>query len=177
MKRLILIRHGQTQKGKNEPERTLTLEGEDRIAEAADKLYPYILGPVIILYSPTLRTRQSAIIIGEVLDCENIWSADLRMIGPELIASRANAGSLLGIPAAAVYMQKMHDQPVQIETPEQLVNRFNEIFNSYAEDTVIAVSHEPALNTFIKSIKGFNTVFKSFDRSFDYADFIILEKE
>jgi len=176
MKRLIFIRHGQTQQGKGEPERTLTPEGEDSIATAADKLYEYIIGEVLILHSPTLRTRQSANIIGEVVDCDDIRSADLRVIAPELIASKANASDLLGIPAAAVYMQKMHYQPVQIETGEQLVNRFNELFNTLPQETVIAVSHEPAINAFIKYVLGFKVLYKSYDQSLGYADFIVLEK-
>ncbi len=64
MKRLILIRHGQTQISKSDPERTLTIEGEDSIADAAEKIMPYLVGGVVILHSPTLRTRQSAIVIG-----------------------------------------------------------------------------------------------------------------
>ena len=40
MKRLILIRHGQTQISKSDPERTLTIEGEDSIADTAEKIMP-----------------------------------------------------------------------------------------------------------------------------------------
>lgn len=177
MKRLILIRHGQTQKGKNDPERTLTLEGEDSITEAAERLRPYLIGEVVILHSPTLRTRQSAIIIAEVLGCEDIRTAGLRMIGPEYIASRANSSELLGIPAAAVYMQKMHAQHDQIEASEQLVTRFNEIFSSYQEDSVIAVSHEPAIMCFLNAVKDFSVLYKSFEQDLYYADFIVLEKK
>lgn len=177
MKRLILIRHGRTQKAKNDPERTLTFEGEDGIAEAAEKLRPYLMGEVVILHSPTLRTRQSAIIIGEVLGCEDIRVAGLRMISPEYIASRANSSELLGIPAAAIYMQKMHAQPDQIETPDQLVTRFNELFNTIKEETVIAISHEPAIMCLLNAVKDFSVLYKSFEQDLYYADFIVLEKK
>jgi len=177
MKRLILIRHGQTQISKSDPERTLTIEGEDSIADAAEKIMPYLVGRVVILHSPTLRTRQSAIVIGEVIGCEDIRSADLRMIGPEFLAARANAGDLLGISAAVVYMRKMHIQPDQIETPAQLVNRFDEIFKSYEEETVIAVSHEPSIRAFMEAMSGYDVLFKSFESDLLYADFIVLERK
>lgn len=99
------------------------------------------------------------------------------MIGPEFLAARANAGDLLGISAAVVYMHKMHVQPDQIETSEQLVNRFNEIFKSYEEETVIAVSHETAIRAFMEAMSGYDVLFKSFASDLLYADFIVLERK
>jgi broad specificity phosphatase PhoE len=177
MKRLILIRHGQTQKGKNEPERTLTIEGEDAIAEAAFAMRKYILGSVAILHSPTLRTRQSANIIGEVIGCEDIQKADLRVNGVELVAARANASKIFGIPEAAIYMQKVQSLNLEIETPEQTYLRFKEIFNSINAQTIIAVSHEPAIRIFLDRVQGLNIIFKSFQHVCGFADFIVIDNQ
>ena len=164
MKRLILVRHGQTTPDKSNPDRGLSPHGIIQIKALSLLLQPLIIKPTIIIHSPTYRAKQTARIIAKQLSIRT-KTANLRL---------KNVGNLQpgNIRPAQAYLSL--NQYGNIESPQKLVNRWLKIFNSVTHTTVIAISHEASLEAFFYHQTTFKLERKSFRKFFDYADFASL---
>lgn len=164
MKRLILVRHGQTTKDKTNPDRGLSSRGIIQVKLLSQHLQPLVIQPAIILYSQTHRAQQTAFIIARRLHI-NTKPTDLRLKNIHLLQPK-------GIRPAQAYLglNKYRD----IESPQELVDRWLKIFNSVNHSTVIAISHEVSLEAFFYHQAVFRLERKNFRKFFDYADFASL---
>ena len=164
MKRLILVRHGQTTKDKTNPDRGLSPRGIIQVKALSQRLQSLVIPPTIILHSPTHRAQQTASIIAKTFHA-NTKPADLRLKNIDLL-------QLKGMQPAPAYLNL--NQYGNIESPPELVNRWLKIFNSINHTTVIAISHEASLEAFFYHQTRFKLEHKSFRKFFNYTDFASL---
>src|SRR3989338_7124599 len=67
IQKILLIRHGETEKDKSNPSRGLTEKGISQIRLVSKVIRPFISSNTQILSSDTNRAKQTAQIIGETL--------------------------------------------------------------------------------------------------------------
>ena len=164
MKKLILVRHGQTTQDKGNPDRGLSPAGIRQVKALSRRLSPLIIHPAIILHSPAHRAHQTAQILAQALFLP-FQPAGLRINNINLLQPGDTR------PAQA-YLDL--NQYGNIESPPKLVNRWLKIFNSVKHATVIAVSHEASLEAFLYHQTTLKLDHKSFRKFFGYADFASL---
>jgi broad specificity phosphatase PhoE len=164
MKRLILVRHGQTTPDKTNLNRGLSPHGIIQVKALSLRLQLLIIKPTIIIHSPTQRAKQTAQIIAKQLSIRT-KTANLRL---------KNVGNLQpgNIRPAQAYLSL--NQYGNIESPPELVNRWLKIFNSINHTTIIAISHEASLEAFFYHQTALKLEHKSFRKFFSYADFALL---
>ena len=165
MKRLILVRHGQTTPDKSNPDRRLFSAGIRQVKALSRRLRPLLIHPAIILHSPAHRAHQTAQILAQELAIPSLRPAPLRIKNINLLQLKGRR------PAQAYLSLNQHGN---IESPQDLVGRWLKIFNSIKHATVIAVSHEASLEAFFYHQTTFKLERKSFRKFFDYADFASL---
>lgn len=164
MTKLILVRHGQTTQDKTNPDRGLSPSGIIQVKILSQRLQSLVIQPAIILHSQTHRAQQTAFIIARRLHI-NTKPADLRLKNIDLLQPKDAR------PAQAYLSLNQYGN---IESPQELVDRWLKIFNSVNHSTVIAISHESSLEAFFYHQIVFKLEYKSFRKFFGYADFTSL---
>lgn len=172
--KLILIRHGETTGDKTNPHRTLTARGVRAVRRVCQVLAPYIGGRIVVICSPTARAVQSASIIKNIVKAD-MRQAELYISGEDKIEELLKLEGAARADKVATYLSSHHHDSVGIEAPTSLTRRWENIFGVYGRthDTVIAVSHGGALDAFTLHCKSFDLIKKSYQRYFDYADYVI----
>lgn len=174
---IILIRHGETSKDKTLNDRELTRYGIAQIKSRAKELGFILEGETIILHTPAFRAKQSASILAKILKHSETMTADLRISNIDLLADEIERSLKQGLRVAEVYLshsdQKLQD--MGIETPRHLYRRWMSIFQKYRNKNIICVSHEGSLEAFCSIQNRLKCVHKTFDKYFDYSDYIIFE--
>ena len=176
MKRLILVRHGETFQDKTDPERVLTVKGIENTIKLGRILKGLVSGKVVILCTNKKRAVESAKIIAKELGTGDIETADLRIQNLELLKDLIEKNEKEGIRPARTFLSLAKDQLGNVESREDFANRLAKIFDLRKEKTIIAVSHEASLEAFLYGQKKFGVVKKSFKKYFDYSDFALLVK-
>ena len=171
MKKIILVRHGQTIQDKSNPDRGLSPVGIKQVSNLAQSLNLSIISPAVILHSNTHRAAQTAHIIGQSLSITNICSANLRIQHIDKIAQ------LIRHHPAQAYLSLKRYHHYGVESPAQLTKRWLKIISPLKAKTIILVSHEASLEAFLYSQKIFNVKHKSFNQFFDYADYALISRK
>ncbi|MFQ5493284.1 MAG: histidine phosphatase family protein [Candidatus Dojkabacteria bacterium] len=179
MKKLILVRHGETQRDKRNPDRKLTSQGIEQTRDLSRRLVQYINGKIRILHTPSLRAAQTAEIIAKQLAGYDIKpklsTIKARVRNIDAMGTEIRKGKEAGTKPAETYLHK-HSRFPSVETPQQFVARIESAIKSIIEETVLIVSHEGSLEALFYSTTVFETKYKNFDRYFSYSDFAVLHR-
>jgi|SRR3989344_6472687 len=175
MKTLILVRHGETEVDKAR-DRVLTNSGKEHVNEVAVMMKNYCKGKIVVCYSKTFRAKQTAEIIGKVLDSKRLYENEFRIKNADNIRDLIKRNEINNIRPAQTYLELGNCAKWKIESPKDLYSRWLNILNTLIEETVIVVSHEGSLEAFIYNQRSFELVYKSFSgRYFGYSDFVVLK--
>jgi phosphohistidine phosphatase SixA len=177
MKRLFLIRHGNTTKNKAATDRGLTKTGMRKIKQTALQLNRLLQpGAIQIICPAARRTIQSAEILRSVFCPGNtLQLEDLRVQGIEALKKVIAANEKLGIRPAQTYLGLHRGEFPEVETPAALYSRWLAIFNKITAENIIAISHEGSLEGFVSCLDSRQIITKSFDTYCDYGDFVIAD--
>ena len=175
MKTLIILRHGKTDKNKSKHNRRLTADGQLQVFNLACKLKNYCSKPTHIYCSPTVRAKETALIISKIVASTKIIMAECRVLGIDTIKNTIEANERRGITPIETYFDLQNYESIGVESPEALVSRWLKLFESCDAETIIIVSHEVTLEAFFYYQTFFQVMYQSFTMNFDYADYAILE--
>ena len=169
LKTIILVRHGETEKDKTNPERNLTARGVAQMISSAKKLKPIIKGiNTVLITTNTLRAQRSAQIISEELNIPVVAIFnDLRV---------ENLDQLGEIPDKELFEKYFQQKnlPKSIPTPKEMAKRFIKAVQSQNSEVVIVVGHGIALECYDFYQKQFKSSLPNLFE-LDYGNFIVLD--
>lgn len=175
IKTIILTRHGETEKNKDDPERKLTSSGKRQMKVAAGLIKPLVQGKeMVIVSTQTDRARSSSNIVSKEIGCKIIYSNNLRVENIKLLQNPKDKNKNL----TQLYFQNFDagKLPASIPPPTEIVKRFQEIIsNNQQLNILIFVGHSGALESFI----NYQTIFKSnikLERELNYGEVVVLKR-
>ena len=174
IQKILLIRHGETEKDESNPSRGLTEKGISQIRLVSKVIRPFISSNTQILSSDTNRAKQTAQIIGETLSIKDLHILPLRIVGAENIREIVWENEKRKIRPTKTYLSLENYKELNIESPIELAKRWTKELNSINAKTLIVVGHEASLEAFLYNQKVFKLVCKSFKTYFDYGDWAYL---
>ncbi len=169
LKTIILVRHGETEKDKTNPERSLTARGVTQMVSCAKKLEPIINRKnAVIITTNTLRAQRSAQIISKELKIPVVAIFnDLRVENLDLLGE---------VPNKQLF-EKYFEQkglPKSIPTPKEMAERFMKAVQSQnPSEVVIVVGHGLALESFAYYQERLKSSLANLSE-LDYSEFIVL---
>ncbi len=182
MKKLILIRHGNTPKADRTPQRGLTKAGVRKIIESSRRIRKELdnIKSCLIISTPTNRTRQTADLLSSELglmkqDVDDLRIHNLGNISAELDRIKMANGNL-----CEYYWKIDSYEQNGVESPVNFTKRVDIILSRYFEkgfDCLIVVTHEISLETIVKYSKKYVLKRKSYGDVIDYGDFAIFESK
>ncbi len=180
MENLILIRHGETGDNKSDPKRALTKEGQRKVGEVALLLSRNFKDKeFLILTTDTYRAVQTSNILAKELTVNKIVKSKLRILNLDNLRSIIQSNEKKRIRPAKTYLSMPDNQlkELEVETSDQVFNRWTKLIKDFKAKNVIIVSHECSLEAFLSKQKGYTVIRKSFKKYFNYGDFAILTKK
>ncbi len=175
MRNLIILRHGKTDKNKLKHTRRLTPDGQLQVFNLASELKNYCAKRTCIYCSPTVRAKETALIISKIVASTKIIMAECRVLGIDTIKNTIEANERIGITPINTYFHLQNYESIGVESPQALVFRWLKLCESCDAETIIIVSHEVTLEAFFYYQIFFKVIYQSFTINFDYADYAILE--
>lgn len=174
VKNIVLIRHGESEKDKTNPQRGLTSRGKNQIKNASEKIKKIISGSSKIVSTATVRTEQTAQIISGILGVNfETTSINLRVDNFDLIEEEFGKVSDIVFKYFGKFENGKMDS--RITSPVEILNRFNKLIKKFKCENLIIVGHSAALECFIEYQDRFiaNTNFK---KELEYGEFIVLSR-
>lgn len=180
MENIILIRHGKTGEDKTDSKRALTKEGEikiDKVGVVLSRIFKD--EEFLILTTDTYRAIQTANILAKSMFIKKIVKADLRILNLDNLKSIIQSNEKKRIRPAKTYLSIPDNKlkKLEVETSDQVFNRWTKLIKDFKAKNVIIVSHECSLEAFLSKQKGYTVIRKSFKKYFNYGDFAILTKK
>lgn len=175
VKTIILIRHGESEKDKNNPKRGLTSNGISQIKNTAKKLVSLIENKsCLIITTKTKRTRRSAAILSKILKIKvKQTQIGLRVDNFDVIEAKYPKTKN----QTFMYFNDYDTNQLEssVPAPNVIANRFLKIAGKLEQDLIIFVGHGAALESFVK----YQSVFisnKILEKELEYGEFIVLER-
>lgn len=171
-KTLILIRHAESEKNKNNPLRSLTSRGKLQAQKAATALSLLVSGSVEIISTTTPRTMETGKILSKILTVP--FDKTFENLRVENINELGNSSENLTL----IYFKKYKENslPKNLPTPSEIVRRFIKAISQIECDTLIIVGHSGALETFASFQKNYKFNGPISDE-LNYAEFLVLNKK
>lgn len=171
--KIILIRHGESQKNKEDPLRRLTVLGIKEIRQTAKRIQPLVENKKCrIVSTSTPRATESAQILSQELGIKfNNSFADLRVENIKELTTKRNG-------LTWEYFQAFKEKrlPKQIPPPNVIAKRFLEAASKFKkQEILIFIGHSGALEAFALFQKKFEPTTK-LKKELEYGEHIILEK-
>lgn len=179
MKNLILMRHGETTQIKSDPRRGLTPEGMLKVAKIAGLLKnQFKEKEFAIVLSATERARETGKILSKNMKITSVIERNMRILNLDHITDKIKQNEGKNIRPAKTYLSldKKYLELNNVETPEELVIRWNNLIHEINKENVIIISHECSLEAYYYYQQSLKLVKKTFNKYFDYSDFAILTK-
>lgn len=172
--KIILLRHGESEKDKENPLRGLTEKGKKQIAETGTVLKKLTSNQSVeIISSTTPRAVQTAEIIAKALEAPFTKRfCNLRIENIEQVSGDQENLTARYFEAFA----KRKALPSKVPSPRAMVRRFLDAVDTSNAEVVIIAGHSGALEAFA----GFQTIFtseKKLERELKYGEFIVLARE
>ena len=171
--KIIIIRHGESEKDKSNPLRGLTEKGKKQIAETGVVLKKLAANQSVeIISSTTPRAVQTAEIFAKALEAPFTKRfCNLRVENIEQVSR--NQENL-----TAKYFEAFAKKalPFKVPSPRAMVRRFLDAVGASNAEIVIIAGHSGALEAFA----AFQTIFtseKKLERELKYGEFIVLTRE
>ncbi len=180
IQRIVLIRHGQTEKDKTNPNRKLTEIGRNQIIETCkiiSKKVPGIRKNLEIFSSNTNRTIESAMLIRQFFGLKSITKfSNMRVLNIDSWIT--NSACERDVTARYFDSYLSYNLPNEVSTPKFVAESFLENLNKVRNQTknVIIIGHGSALESFA----FFQTRYKPstrFVKELDYGDWLLLRKK
>lgn len=176
LKTVILIRHGESEQKKDDPERKITPKGKRQIEDVIGGIEPLVKNKKCeIISTPTPRTVESAKIISVKLNLPfRKTFPKLRVENIKKITSKKQSSEL-----TFAYFEKAEKGrlPNEVPAPTEIVNRFSQAISKVSKNEVlIVVGHSGALETFVNYQKLFKAR-KKLRKELSYGEFIVLERD
>lgn len=174
MEKIILVRHGETQKNKNNPDRVLTQNGFDQIRECARQIRKIIHEDSCVIFSAkNLRSVQSALILSEEIGVH---------ISPNFLHLSLGMISKLGDTEEERFMryQILADDgllPEGISSPERILEKFSRYISKVNKRVIIFVGNGGILDVLLRYKTGFKISKNIIKTIFDYGEYTVLEKK
>lgn len=178
IKKIILVRHGETTADKNNPNRGLTKLGQKQIKGVADKLVKYLDNQKVkIVACNTVRAKMSAKIIAKKINQGlTVSRLNLRVKNIEKL-KRFSVRSGLDLTSTYWQLFKENRLPSKVEKPKKIVYKFYKVIRKYQKWTIlIIVGHAGALETFAKFQDQYKSK-KKIKKELNYSQFIILDRK
>lgn len=180
MKKLILIRHGETTKDKSDEKRVLTSNGIARSKELAQELSSHIenTNKTVIIHTGKLRSIETAVLVAHNNDITNIEQLNFRIKHLGILSNQLNSAKDASESLVECYL-KLHKQFLEIENKKDYITRIEKelekVFQIY--DLVIAVSHEVSMEVFIEYSVKYDLIIKTFGTTTNYSDYAVLKQK
>lgn len=175
---LILMRHGETTKYKDDPNRGLTDSGEKAVIGNSSNIQRYIKGNVVILHSDTERAKQTALALKSVFQDvkPELKTFDTKPLGGSSIKNRVDENRGRGIRAARTYLELGNWEAQGVETPKEVARRWEQKINALKGlyNAIFLIGHEGSLEAYMRFTKK-KIINKSFDTYFEYGDWAVLQ--
>jgi len=148
IKRLILIRHGETSSNKADPTRKLTERGIFQIQKSASRISELIRPNTVILSGNTNRTLQSTRILSKLLNITTITNRPSLQINKFSKFLNNSADPI----KSYVEASQLNILPKGVETISQALNRFEKVASPLIKNNscLIIVGHGGFLDIIIK---------------------------
>jgi len=180
VKKLILIRHGNTPKSNRTPERGLTKTGVKRIKETSNNIREEVVEAkhCLIISTPTNRAIQTADIIASKLGITHREIDNVRILNLGNLSEILDRIKLKRESLCEYYWGINNYDKVGVESPVIFSKRVESILSSYfgqGYECIIVVTHEISLETFVEYSDEYVLKRKSYVASTDYGDFAIMD--
>lgn len=182
MKKLILIRHGNTPKKDRSTQRGITKKGIRTIIESSNNVRKELdkTESCLILSTPTTRSIQTADILALELGIKRRMVEDLRIhhlgnLSKELDLMKSKRMNL-----CEYYWGIGNYNENGVESPESFVKRVEVILSGYFRkgcNCIIIVTHEISLETIVRYSDEYVLKNKSYDVVTGYGDFAVLKSK
>ncbi len=175
LKKVILIRHGQTTKSKVDEGRKLTTNGVNQITKVALTLKKADLGKGVIVCTPKVRSKMSAAIIARVLSLpRRVFRSNMRVLGIEKLTSLQKKSEDLTF--CYLRLVKQNKLPAGITKPVELIKNFNKLIKTYGKfNSLIFVGHSGGLEALTLYKNKFVTK-SSPTKELNYGEMIVLTR-
>lgn len=176
IKKIILIRHGESERDKTNPDRKITPRGIRQIQKAAYDIIPVVNGKKCeIISTATVRTVQSAKIISEKLGIPySKTSPNLRVENINVLEKKYPKEKDITFLYFKIFEKGV--LPQEIPSPKIVVKRFFKAFKGLADNEIaIVVGHSGALESFALYQDLFLSKTK-LKRELKYGEFIVLTR-
>jgi broad specificity phosphatase PhoE len=180
LRKLILIRHGNTPKNNRTPQRGLTKEGVKRIMETSKMLRKEVSGmkSCLILSTPTNRAILTADILTSELKISQRGLENLRINNLSKLAKSLDDVKLRRGNLSNYYWAISNYEEVGVESTIEFAKRVEVIISGYFEkgfECIILVTHEISLETIVRYSEMYSLMWKSYEDTSDYGDFAVME--
>lgn len=173
MKKLILIRHAQTEKSKGR-DRGLTKDGIEEFIQKLKKIKVDKTEKYLIVHTGKVRTQSSALLVKKYFkSSELLESSAFDIENKKGISHLIKEGKENGFTPAEVYFSLDDYEEYGVESPQEVSLRWEIAINLLDAESIIIVGHEGSLDSFFKNTKKFKLVQKSFEDLFGYSDFAV----
>lgn len=173
IKTIILVRHGETEKDKNNPNRKITLNGKSQIKQTALEIQKLISGNGIIVTTKTKRTRMSSKIIKNILDLKiKQTQISLRVDNFDLIEKKYKNEKNIVFKYFEDF--KKNNLNPKISSPIEIAGRFLRIIGGLEKDFIIFVGHGGALESFALFQNAYKPIVPT-TKDLGYGKFIVLK--
>lgn len=179
IKTIIILRHGETTKDKNNPQRGLTKLGKKQMEVAGLKIKKIVGSQkAVVITANTKRARQSAIILVKCLKIPlSKKRPNLRITNIEKLKKFSIMYPKASLTQIYFKLFKTKKLPDFVEKPDIIVSRFIKVINLMKFfSIVIIVSHAGAIEAFVKFQNKYK-VKKIINNEITYGKFIILERK
>lgn len=177
LKNIILVRHGETEKNKNNPNRKLTKKGVQQMKETANKVNLLVKNSnSIILCSSTKRAIESAKILSKILEVPyRHEKTSLRVENIKILEEKYQQKTNVTF----LYFKCFENAelPEEISSPVVVAQRFLKVVKKVKiKNQIIIVGHGSALETFALFQNEFIPN-KRIRKELKYGEFVVLEKK
>lgn len=175
IKKVILIRHGESEKDKSKPDRNLTDDGRAQIKKTSRAMASVVRGRrAEIIATTTPRAIQSAEILSRELRVP-FWKTFPKLMVENI--KRIQSDTTKDLTFRYFELFTRGQLPRDIPTPLAMVKRFEDALVAIKEkDIAIIVGHSGALEAFANYQKVFVPE-ERLSRELNYAEFVVLERK
>ncbi len=176
LQKIILIRHGESEKDKNKPLRGITPRGKYQMEKTAKNIHSLVRSKSCeIISTKTIRTKQSAEILSGVIQVPfQISGNNLRVENIKSLSININSKKDLTFHYFDKYRKAL--LPAKIPPPTTIAKRFLRVVKKFKKaEVLIIVGHSGALEAFALYQDVFKPQ-KQIQKELNYGEFIVLTR-
>lgn len=176
VKQVIIIRHGETEKDKSNPERDLTPNGKQQIIKTSKEIRKFIQGSKIALITTNFKR---SIHSGEIIKKELAINEKTIRYNDLIVENINSLNPEMNLDLTFSYFKSSNDGmlPSNIPTPQVVAQRFLDLIAAtVGPELLIIVSHSGAIESFINYQNQYISN-KRIKKELKYGEFVVLERQ